>query len=314
MSTLDLVITPGDPEGIGPEVTAKALKALRQELNSFSVVIVGARSAFPRSFRPDLKHPIEFIEPPRRSSPGYQSGWAVETAVQFVMAAPRSRALITGPISKERLRDAGFPYHGHTDFLADLTRVKRVTMMLANETFRVALVTNHCALKDVPGRVTEESISAAYLDLVRFCRGDLGIKKPKVAILGLNPHCGEHGIMGAEEDLVILPAVKKLNRTHRDSELSGPHPADSFFALEASRKKRDRHDAILALYHDQGLIPLKLSGFSESLNMTLGLPILRTSVDHGTAFDIAGKNKADPGSMIYAIRKSIEYLKHRRKT
>jgi len=145
-----------------------------------------------------------------------------------------------------------------------------------------------------------------------FCENELGKKSPKLSILGLNPHAGEGGLLGSEEQNIIIPTLKKLSKSFKQVRFSGPVAADSFFAVEAKRPAKLRSDLIIALYHDQGLIPVKLSNFSQSMNMTLGLPIIRTSVDHGTAFDIAGKNKADPGSMVYAIEKALTYLKNRR--
>jgi 4-hydroxythreonine-4-phosphate dehydrogenase len=314
LKNIDLVITPGDPDGIGPEVTAKAIAALLPQLRSTSIVMVGSRKAFKKS-PALLKLPnLLFIEPPSRSSGGYQSGWAIETASQFVMAAPRSRLLVTGPISKERLQEAGFKYQGHTDFLAHLTHTAKVTMMLANDQFRVALVTNHCPLSEVSKRITPQAITQTFLHAYQFCENDLGKARPKIAILGLNPHAGESGIIGREEEKVIIPTLLGLRAQFRNAEITGPHPADSFFAIEQMKPKSKRQDLIIALYHDQGLIPVKLSNFSQSMNMTLGLPIVRTSVDHGTAFDIAGKNKADPGSMIYAIQNGLHYLARRRKS
>jgi 4-hydroxythreonine-4-phosphate dehydrogenase len=313
MKNTDLVITPGDPESIGPEVTLKALKILEPELRGQSVVLFGAARPLGTGLRKLRGLGLQLIEPPERSSPGWQSGWAVETAARFVLSAPLSRALVTGPISKERLQKAGFPYQGHTDFLAELTRARHVTMMLANDTFRVVLATNHIPLSEVPSRITPEKLEATVGNAIGFCLRDLGLAKPKIALLALNPHAGESGLMGTEEARVLLPFLRMIRKKFPRVEFTGPHPADSFFALEAARSKRLRHSAVVALYHDQGLIPLKLSGFSESMNMTLGLPIVRTSVDHGTAFDIAGKNKADPGSMVYAIRMALKILKTRRK-
>jgi 4-hydroxythreonine-4-phosphate dehydrogenase len=313
MKNTDLVITPGDPEGIGPEVTLKALGRLLPELRGQSVVLFGSAKPYGKKLQKLRGISLQLIEPPLRSSPGWQAGWAVETAARFVLSAPRSRALVTGPVSKERLQKAGFPYQGHTDFLAALTRAPEVSMMLANETFRVVLVTNHIPLSEVPSRITPERLGIAVRNAVRFCAGDLGIARPKIAILALNPHAGESGLMGLEESRVLEPFLRRVRKRYPEVGFTGPHPADSFFALEAARPPRLRHSAVVALYHDQGLIPLKLSGFSESMNMTLGLPIIRTSVDHGTAFDIAGKNRADPGSMIYAIRMALKILKTRRK-
>jgi 4-hydroxythreonine-4-phosphate dehydrogenase len=314
MSTLDLVITPGDPESIGPEVTAKAIHSLGRELKGGSLVVFGSRAPFKRFSALIKTVNVSFIEPPERTSPGYQSAWAVQTATEFVLAAPRSRALVTGPISKERIQAAGFKYKGHTDFLADLTRTSEVTMMLANDLFRVALVTNHCPLGEVASKITSKNLERTIRHAANYCKINLGKKNPKVAILGLNPHAGEGGLLGSEEKKVILPTLLRISKKSPELRLSGPFPADSFFAIESKRPDKSRYDIIVAQYHDQGLIPVKLSDFSKSMNMTLGLPIIRTSVDHGTAFDIAGKNKADPGSMIYAIKNALFYLQQRKKT
>jgi 4-hydroxythreonine-4-phosphate dehydrogenase len=307
MTAHDLVITPGDPDGIGPEVTAKAIHALSSELKKHAIIIVGSAKPFVRYKALLKKQNLVFFEPPERSSPGYQAGWAIETATQFVMAAPRSRILVTGPISKERLQEGGYFFKGHTDFLAELTQTKDVSMMLANEIFRVTLVTNHCAVSEISKKITSERIQKTLLHSYSFAKDLLAKKNPKIAVLGLNPHAGENGILGREEAKIIIPAMKAFASKYKDAKISGPYPADGFFAKEASLPAKQRHDVIVAMYHDQGLIPVKLSDFSNSLNMTLGLPIIRTSVDHGTAFDIARKNKADPSSMIYAIKKAILY-------
>ena len=301
-----IVITPGDPDGIGPEVTAKALYQLKSKLSKHEIILFGARKAFSK-YSTLLPKSVQFFEPPLRASPGYQSGWAIEMATQFVMAAPKSRILITGPISKERLQQGGYFFNGHTDFLAKLSRTPNVTMMLANDFFRVSLVTNHCAIKEVSSQLTEKKLLTTFEHTRHFVKDYLHQKKPKLAILGLNPHAGENDILGTEENKIIIPAMKLFSEKYSDVRLSGPHPADSFFAIEKTKKKSDQHHAVVAMYHDQGLIPIKLSNFNDSLNITLGLPFTRTSVDHGTAFDISGKNKADPSSMNYAIRKALEY-------
>jgi len=306
MNSITLAITPGDPKGIGPEVTQKALLKLSKELKVVNVVIFSKKFPITKSVN------AVFVEPPLHQSSGYQCGWAIKTAVDFVRAS-KNAAIVTGPISKVALQEAGFPFKGHTDFLAALSKAKNVTMVLANDFFRVALVTNHCALKDVSREITPKNVLNTIEQVADFCRNHLGKKNPKVAVLGLNPHAGEEGILGSEEKKIIVPAMKKaLANAIKKKQLltlSGPYSADSFFAMEKERVKLGKgHDFIIAQYHDQGLIPVKLSDFSNGLNLTLGLPFIRTSVDHGTAFDIAGKNKADPGSMIYAIRKAIEYL------
>jgi 4-hydroxythreonine-4-phosphate dehydrogenase len=302
-----IVITPGDPDGIGPEVTAKALLVLKNKLKRYEIIIFGSAKPFKNFLS---KHKADFpnlffFEPPARSSPGYQSGWAVEAATRFVMAAPKARLLVTGPISKDRLQKAGFLFKGHTDFLAHIAQAKEVTMMLTNEIFKVLLVTNHCSLAEVSKKVTAESLSTAFHHAYGFAHDHLDTKNPRIAVLGLNPHAGEDGLLGGEEKKTILPAIEAFKKRYPKVRITGPHPADSFFATELASK--NKHDVIVAMYHDQGLIPVKLADFSNSLNMSLGLPFIRTSVDHGTAFNIAGKNLADPGSMVYAIKKALEF-------
>jgi len=313
MNLQGLVITPGDPEGIGPEVTAKALNALKRRLKGTSITIVGSRGPFKKYLRHLSGIKTEFIEPPQSRSAGYQSAWAVQEATRRVSGNPNALALVTGPISKERIRSAGFKFNGHTDFLAHLTNTPKVTMMLANQGLRVALVTDHCPLKRVSSRITASALERTISHAARFCRDDLKVLRPRIAVLGLNPHAGEGGVLGSEEVKVIAPTLRRLSKKEPGIILNGPFPADSFFAKEASAPPKSRHDIVIALYHDQGLIPLKLTGFGKSMNMTLGLPIIRTSVDHGTAFDIAGKDQADPGSMIYAIENALKFLKNRRK-
>ena len=228
MKLLDLVITPGDPDGIGPEVTAKALDALGPELKRFSVVIVGSSKPFARYKNIFKSRDVCFFEPPERSSPGYQAGWSIETATQFVMAAPKSRILVTGPISKERLQLGGYFFKGHTDFLADLTRTRDVTMMLANDIFKVSLVTNHCSIADVPMKTTSIRIQKTLSHSYAFAKDFLAKKTPRIAVLGLNPHAGENGILGKEEKKIIIPAMKAFSKRYPDAKLTGPHPADGF--------------------------------------------------------------------------------------
>jgi 4-hydroxythreonine-4-phosphate dehydrogenase len=307
MNPITLVITPGDPNGIGPEVTKKALNFLWKELKTIKVVVYSKKFPVHKSTN------IEFITPLKNKPTGEQVGWAIEQATQLVNQSNKNHALITGPINKLSFQNSGYNFKGHTDFLASLTKSKNVTMVLANDWFRVGLVTNHCSIKDVPKNITVKKIVTTIEQAAKFCREHLGKKCPNIAVLGLNPHAGENGILGSEESRFIIPAMEQVIENSKKLglkiKLSGPHPADSFFAVEKENVKKNKgHDFIIAQYHDQGLIPVKLSDFSNGLNLTLGLPFIRTSVDHGTAFDIAGKNKADPGSMIYAIRKAIEYL------
>jgi 4-hydroxythreonine-4-phosphate dehydrogenase len=305
MKRLTLAITPGDPRGIGPEVTQKALKKLLKELKGVKIFI------FSQPFKVDEKLDVEFVIPSEINKTA--CGWAIESAVSFVLKDPTNRALITGPINKVTLQAEGYPFKGHTDLLQYLTKSRTVTMVLANDWFRVALVTNHCPLRAVVSSISSTKIVQTIEQAADFTRKHLGKRKPKIAVLGLNPHAGEEGILGNEESKIIIPgmnkALKNAKLKNQSLELTGPHSSDSFFAMEKARvKKKQGHDFIIAQYHDQGLIPVKLSDFSNGLNLTMGLPFIRTSVDHGTAFDIAGKGVADPGSMIYAIRKALNYL------
>jgi len=214
--------------------------------------------------------------------------------------------MVTGPISKENLKKAGYPYPGHTEFLADLSHTKDFRMMFASPSLRVVLITIHEALKKVP-KLLNEPLILKTIEITHdhLCKW-FGISKPKLAVCGLNPHASEGGIFGNEEAKFIIPAINKLK--HRGIRASGPYPPDTIF----QRAVRGEFDAVVAMYHDQGLIPLKLLHFDDAVNITLGLPFIRTSVDHGTAFDIAGKGIANPSSMIAAIKLAVELSRDRR--
>lgn len=298
-----LIITAGDPEGIGPEVISKALRKTR--FPGFDLEIHGRRSAF-LSRKLKIPKTVRWVEP-EDGSPGMQSGQAILTAVQSVMESPKNRALVTGPISKVRLNDAGFPYPGHTEFLAHLSGCPSVSMMLTNQFQSVVLATVHVSLADVPRLIQAQLLDQKLGHLLGHFHS-IGIKKPKLAVLGLNPHCGEGGLLGTEEVRVIEPWVLS-QKHHKTCIVAGPFSADTFFALEMEKR---RFDGVIALYHDQGLAPLKAMDFSGTVNVTLGLPFIRTSVDHGTAFDIAGKNKANPSSMVAALKLAAVWLKKRK--
>jgi 4-hydroxythreonine-4-phosphate dehydrogenase len=204
------------------------------------------------------------------------------------------QAIATAPVNKEAFRLAGLPWHGHTDLLAHLTDAAHVAMMFDSEALRVVLATVHLPLAEVPRALTAASLEATIgltaRELPRF-----GVARPRIAVAGLNPHAGEHGLFGCEEQTVIAPAIAACRA--RGIDVSGPFPGDTIFV----RARRGEFDVVVACYHDQGLIPVKLVAFGQAVNVTLGLPIVRTSVDHGTAFDIAGKGVADPQSMIAAV-------------
>ncbi len=345
MSWPTFLLTPGDPAGIGPEITWKLIQSgITKELG-IHLLAVGPRAPFkkmgvplievhpedPLSFKNDGSDAGLYLlaapekSPRGRFLPGYQSGWAIEKAVSLLFEKDptrRPRALVTGPISKERLQSGGYPYDGHTEMLAELCsrhtrRRYSPTMMLANDLLRVSLVTTHLALKEVPRAVTPARLKKTILHTAEFLRDCAGISKPRIAVCALNPHAGEAGIFGKEEIRVITPALKKLKIQGRGSfELFGPAPADTLFAqhrlgMHPQTGKAGLFDAVVGLYHDQALIPVKLLDFPRTVNITLGLPLLRTSVDHGVGFDIAGQGKADPSSLISALRQAVKLADRR---
>ncbi len=236
---------------------------------------------------------------------GLQAGWSVERAAQLTHSG-WAQALVTGPLHKKRMHLGGYRFDGHTELLARTCKTREVTMMLANTKLRVALVTTHTSLKSVSAGITRSSLTRAVSQTVTSLQSWWKIPRPKIAVLGLNPHCGEGGLFGSEESRVIEPTIRALQkRLGGSATLTGPHSADTFFAQHL---RRPEHDAVVALYHDQGLIPVKMVDFGGTINLTLGLPILRTSVDHGTAFDIVGKGLADPSSFQSALALAIELL------
>jgi 4-hydroxythreonine-4-phosphate dehydrogenase len=274
-----IAITTGDPSGIGPEIAAKAAADPR------------VRAAC---------EPIIYGPPGEaRFAPGVLSAEAgqaaYDTLVRAVDAAKAGAVdgLATAPINKEAFRLAGLPWRGHTDLLAHLTGASHVAMMFHSDELRVVLATIHIPLAEVPRALTqslmEKTIALTARELSLFDK-----VQPRIAVAGLNPHAGEHGLFGNEDAEVIAPAIEACRA--RGVDVSGPFPADTVFV----RARRGEFDVVVACYHDQGLIPVKLVAFGRAVNVTLGLPIVRTSVDHGTAFDIAGKGVADPGSMIAA--------------
>src|SRR3989338_1254583 len=275
---LRIVITMGDPAGIGPEVTMKALARCQDRRADF--LVVGDTTG--RKFRPGVisrasgKAAVEYIK----------------KAVEMIKSG-KADALVTAPISKEAAALAGFKWPGHTEYLAHLTKTKRFCMMLTGGPLRVVLATRHVALRDVSRRLNPQEISDAIILTNSALKRYFGIRKPKIAVCALNPHAGEGGLFSDEESRIITPAIKKSGAAG----VMGPLPADSLF-YDAYR---GRFDAEIVMYHDQGLIPLKMIAKDTAVNITLGLPFIRTSPSHGTAFDIAGKNKANPSSMIEAI-------------
>jgi 4-hydroxythreonine-4-phosphate dehydrogenase len=274
-----IAITVGDPAGIGPEIAGKAADDPR------------VRAAC---------EPVLYGPPPgSRFAPGELSAEAGRAAYDAICAAVRDaqsgvvQAISTAPVNKLAFARAGLPWKGHTDLLAHLTGSPRAAMMFWSEPLKVVLATVHIPLASVPGALTRElvegTIELAARELPRF-----GVSRPRLAVAGLNPHAGEDGLLGAEERDVLRPSVEAARS--RGVLVEGPFPSDTLF----TRATRGEFDAVIACYHDQGLIPVKLLAFGRAVNVTLGLPIIRTSVDHGTAFDIAGRGIADPASLIEA--------------
>jgi 4-hydroxythreonine-4-phosphate dehydrogenase len=276
-------ITVGDPAGIGPEIAVKAAADSR-------VLEV----CEPRLMGPHTPGEVAAFAPGRLSADAGRAAYdAIVRAVRDAEAGTID-AIATAPINKEAWALAGLEWRGHTDLLADLTKSGPAVMMFYSEPLRVVLATVHVALREVPAL-----LSPAHLDfLIDLTAADLprfGYPRPRIALAGLNPHAGEHGVIGDEDDAVLRPAVERAR--DRGIDVTGPWPGDTVFA----RAAKGEFDVVIACYHDQGLIPVKLLAFGRAVNVTLGLPIIRTSVDHGTAFDIAGRGIADPSSMVEAV-------------
>ncbi len=286
-----VAITVGDPAGIGPEIAAKAAADARVLAACTPVV-----------FAPPAEPAFE---------PGVVSAAAGRAAYDVLLravAAARSReveAIATAPINKLAFSRAGLPWKGHTDLLGHLCGADLAVMLFHAAALKVALLTVHVPLSEVP-RLLTPSLVEQTIDVVAGSLPAFGCPDPKIALTGLNPHAGEGGMLGREEHDVLRPAVDAARR--RGIDITGPWPADTIFV----RASRGEFDAVLACYHDQGLIPVKLLAFGRAVNVTLGLPIVRTSVDHGTAFDIAGKGIADPGSMIEAVVLAAQLAQGRR--
>ncbi len=280
-------ITLGDPRGIGPEIIQKALASPHVKKKA-EYMVFGDACYFDHKNAKNLT--------PREC--GELSGFYIEQAARAALAGDVD-AIVTAPISKGNLHAAGYPYPGHTEFLAALSKTRHFRMMMAGPSLKVALVTIHEALKDVPSLLTTGSILKTIELTQESLRKWFGILNPKIAVAGLNPHAGEAGLFGTEEQHIIRPAIEKA--TKMGINVAGPLAADTVFNLAV----QGRYDTVVVMYHDQGLIPLKLLHFEDGVNVTLGLPFVRTSPDHGTAFDIAGKNKANPSSLVAAIRLAL---------
>ncbi|MET3665638.1 4-hydroxythreonine-4-phosphate dehydrogenase PdxA [Caulobacter sp. 1776] len=331
MTDRPLALSAGDPAGVGAEIIAKAWQALRHEGPPFVVVgdaqllasagggvkvraVTGPQEGL-RAFSealPVIDIPLLSPVISGQPSPAYAPQvirW-IETGVGLSLSGAVS-GLVTAPIAKAPLYEAGFKFPGHTEFLAELTAAARFegargpVMMLAASDLRATLVTIHTSLAKVPGALTIEAIVNSGLVTAEALRRDFGIKTPRLAVAALNPHAGEGGALGREEIEIIAPAVRVLQ--DRGVDAVGPAPADTLFHPEA----RVRYDGVLCMYHDQALIPVKMLDFWGGVNVTLGLPIVRTSPDHGTGFDIAGRGVARPDSLIAAIQLAAQIAARR---
>jgi 4-hydroxythreonine-4-phosphate dehydrogenase len=312
-------ITLGDPSGISPEILIRSINRLPRE----KYIIYGGKKILEKTRKIlDIKLDLELINDPEDAKkkgiyliniydsdfqPGKPNVETGKAAVLYLKKAVKDilskklDALVTLPISKEFVMKSGFRYAGHTDYLAEASGTKNFLMALICRKLKVALVTTHIPLKDVPKKINAEILESKIRILDKELREKFGIKKPKIAVLGLNPHAGDGGNIGDEEIYIINPVLDRLRK--EGIKLEGTLSADTAFI------RYKEFDAYLAMYHDQGLIPLKLLCFKRAVNITLGLPFIRTSPDHGTGFDIAGKGIADPSSFIEAVKLAVKLSK-----
>ena len=279
-----VIITMGDPSGIGPEVTLKALAS--PEVKGLANFLVIGETSGPRGAK-SARASLEYID----------------KALDLAMAG-KADAVVTAPVSKAAIRKAlAADFQGHTEYFAERTKTKKFVMMFVGKEMKVALVTRHVSLRRVPDMLNPGMIYDTITLTDKYLKEYFKILSPRIAVCGLNPHAGEGGSFGSEEARLITPAIKKALRISKN--IYGPLPADAVF-YDA---RKNRYDAVIAMYHDQGLAPFKMLYFDSGVNLTLGLPFIRTSPDHGTAFNIAGKGVADPRSMIEAIKLACRLVK-----
>jgi 4-hydroxythreonine-4-phosphate dehydrogenase len=310
---IHLTATVGDPTSIGPEVAAKSIPLFLRENENSVLHLFAPQSIFPRNFRHDRLE-IHDLDPSQKFTPGKPNLKSGARALKDLTLATDScirgfcQALVTGPVDKSICAKVDKNFKGHTEFLQSRTKSKGTTMLLASHRLRVALVTTHIPLKDVSKSLTSQKIIDTCIRTFDFLQRF--IETPKLAVCGLNPHASDHGMFGQEERKIIIPALRILRK--KGFIVEGPVSPDSFF------HRAEDFDAVICMYHDQGLIPLKMKYFFEAVNITLGLPFLRVSVDHGTAFDIAGKSEASSISyaqaLNYASRRTPEYHSGKRRS
>ncbi|MBS1557655.1 MAG: 4-hydroxythreonine-4-phosphate dehydrogenase PdxA [Bacteroidetes bacterium] len=322
-------ITLGDPNGIGPEVVIKAL-ADNRIFNLFTPVVYGSTRVISfykkqlnaeefnysqtkpdTSFFPKSVNVVNCWEEPVEITPGTASRAAGKCALLSLkkaisdLKAGTIQALVTAPIDKNTIHNDEFPYHGHTEYLTQEFNAGESLMLLTGNELKVGLVTEHVPVKEIARHITRDRIELKIRLFEMSLKQDFGIQKPKIAVLGLNPHAGDGGLLGSEENEIIKPVITDLKT--KGKLIFGPFPADGFFGSGQHTK----FDGVLAMYHDQGLVAFKTLDFSNGVNYTAGLPIVRTSPDHGTAYAIAGKNQADENSMRQAIYLACDIAKQR---
>ena len=319
MPDLRVAVTAGEPGGIGPDLV---LALLKRRNPARCIVFADPRLLRRRAeelglsvrvveYRPDAAPEPDALEVRAVPMPGQaRAGVAEERFAPYVLECIAEAgcgclegafdALVTGPVQKSTLSSAGLPFRGHTEYLAEQAHNEPV-MLLTAESLRVALATTHLPLAEVPGAVTRERLAGILEILIAGLRSRFGVARPRIRVLGLNPHAGESGHFGHEEQEIITPVIEML--CQRGNQVEGPVSADTAFV------DREKVDAFLAMYHDQGLPVLKTLGFGRAVNVTLGLPYVRTSVDHGTALDLAGTGRADPGSLFEAIDSAVQQVR-----
>ncbi len=329
MQKLKLGITIGDVNGIGPEIIIKALSDERM-LDLFTPIIYGSAKVL--AYHKNITDIDSFIfttislaEKSRYNKINVLNCWEEHVNIEIGKAsvdggkfahialdravrdfqANKIDGIVTAPINKQAMKMSGFGFPGHTEFIADKYKSSHSLMMLVSDDLKVAVVTNHDPIKNVSELITKELVQKKLNILHKSLIQDFGIDKPVIAVLGLNPHAGDHGSIGTEDEEIIRPVIIEAKKS--GMMVMGPYPADGFFGSATHKKV----DAVLAMYHDQGLIPFKILSFGRGVNFTAGLPIVRTSPDHGTGFDIAGKNMADPSSLRHAIYRAIDIARTR---
>ncbi|RPI17668.1 MAG: 4-hydroxythreonine-4-phosphate dehydrogenase PdxA [Ignavibacteriae bacterium] len=315
-----ILITIGDMNGIGPEIILKAL-GTPGITDTYDITLIAPTTVIEYYYRLLGLEPMQGkfniisicegkanVEPGVESKEaGYIAGFAIKMAVNLCVEE-RYDAIVTAPISKNALNLGGFKYAGHTEMLTELDNPISSAMVMISDKLKIGFATTHPPLDKVAGLITKKLMEEKIRTCFYSMKNDFGIEEPKIGVLSLNPHAGEHGQIGNEEIKVITPVLEKLKETFKTSSLDGPFSSDAYFG----NKTYERYDMTFALYHDQGFIPFKMIAGLKGVNYTAGLSFVRTSPDHGTAFDIAGKNIADPASIIEAIKAADIITKNRK--